>query len=227
MRARTDVGRVLCVEQVLEYDVFMPTSVAIAKGSEWDLMTADEFLDWLQPGVFADLIDGERFMHSPVNLKHAKLIDFVRTLLKLYTESRLGGIVLSEVWAVRLSSRNVFMPDVCWFDAKQEAGLNPTHSPFAPVLAVEALSPTTADRDVGPKFAAYEEHGVQEYWILDPHDLEHRFYARDGEILVEFGRGDSRIESRYVPGFWVDRAWLDPENLPPVLECLQTLLAAS
>ena len=40
--------------------------------------------------------------------------------------------------------------------------------PFAPTLVVEALSPNTAERDIGPKFAAYEEHGVNEYWILDP-----------------------------------------------------------
>ncbi len=52
----------------------MPTTVATGKNVEWQLLTADEFLDWLQPGVFADLIDGEKFMHSPVHLKHARLV---------------------------------------------------------------------------------------------------------------------------------------------------------
>ncbi len=66
----------------------MPTTVATGKNVEWQLRTADEFLDWLQPGVFADLIDGEKFMHSPVHLKHARLVDFMRTLLKLYVERR-------------------------------------------------------------------------------------------------------------------------------------------
>jgi hypothetical protein len=33
----------------------MPTTTSIAH----ELWTADEFLDWLEPGVFADLIDGE------------------------------------------------------------------------------------------------------------------------------------------------------------------------
>lgn len=201
----------------------MPTSVAIAKGSEWNLLNADEFLDWLEPGIHADLIDGEKFMHSPVHLSHAKLADFLSTLMKLYVEPRDAGIILRDVWAVRLSSRNVFLPDICWFDKRQAEFLNPTHAPFAPALAVEVLSPTTSDRDVGPKFAAYEEHGVGEYWVLDPHDLEHRFYTREGEFLVEFGRGESRIASRRMEGFWVERAWLDPKNLPPVLECLARL----
>lgn len=205
----------------------MPTSVAIAQGSEWELWTADDFLEWLEPGVFADLIDGKRFMHSPVHLRHAKLVDFVRTLLKHYVEHRDDGIGLSEVWAVRLSSRNVFMPDICWFDRDQTERLHDTHARFAPGLAVEVLSPATAKRDVGPKFSAYEEHGLEEYWILDPHDLEHRFYAREGEFLVEFGRGEERIASRRCAGFFVERRWLDPDALPPVLPCLEVLKEVS
>ncbi len=201
----------------------MPTSVAIARNSQWDLLTADDFLEWLEPGIFADLIDGEKFMHSPVNLKHAKLVKFTRALMELYVEHHRAGIVLSEVWAVRLSSRHVFLPDICWFDAEQTARLSPTQAGFAPKLAVEVLSPNTGDRAVGPKFSAYEEHGVQEYWVLDPHELEHRFYAREGEFLVEFGRGESRIESRSLPGFRVERAWLDPEKAPPVLDCHRQL----
>ena len=44
----------------------MPTEVSIAQ----QLWTADEFLSWLEPGVFADLIDGQIIMHSPVSLLH-------------------------------------------------------------------------------------------------------------------------------------------------------------
>jgi Uma2 family endonuclease len=47
----------------------MPTTTSIAH----ELWTADEFLDWLEPGVFADLIDGEILMHSPVSLLHGNL----------------------------------------------------------------------------------------------------------------------------------------------------------
>ena len=204
----------------------MPTTVATGKTFEWQLLTADEFLDWLQPGVFADLIDGEKFMHSPVHLKHARLVDFVRTLLKHYVERRSVGEILSEVWAVRLDARNVVMPDICYFTSEQVAALSPTHARFGPTLVVEVLSHSTGDRDVGPKFAAYELHGVKEYWILDPHGLAHRFYARDGELLVEFGHNETRIASRALPGFWVERSWLDPEALPPVLECLEEVLTA-
>ena len=118
----------------------MPTTVATGKNVEWQFLTADEFLDWLQPGVFADLIDGEKFMHSSVHLKHARLVDFMRTLLKLYVERRGLGEILSKVWAVRLDARTVFMPDICYFTTGLVAALTPTHARFAPRMVGEVLS---------------------------------------------------------------------------------------
>lgn len=191
-----------------------------------ELWTADEFLDWLNPGVHADLIEGEKFLHLPVNFKHARQLNFLHHLLGLYTERKRLGEVHREVIAVRLSSRNVFLPDLCFFTTEQVARLAPAHAPFAPTLVVEALSPWSADRDVGPKFAAYEEHGVQEYWVLDPEHLAHRFYRRQGELLVEFASGDDLIRAQTVPGFWVKRAWLDPDRLPEVERCLAEICDA-
>jgi hypothetical protein len=36
----------------------MPTLVSESKTIRRELWTADDFLDWLQPGVHADLIEG-------------------------------------------------------------------------------------------------------------------------------------------------------------------------
>ncbi|MCW5556786.1 MAG: Uma2 family endonuclease, partial [Verrucomicrobiae bacterium] len=64
---------------------------------------------------------------------------------------------------------------------------------------------------------------VQEYWVLDPHELQHRFYRREGEYLVEFGKGESVIRSVSIRGFWVKRAWLNPDRLPTVHKALAEL----
>lgn len=189
------------------------------------LWTANEFLDWLEPGVHADLIDGENFTHSPVNFRHADLLNFLDPLLRLYIEKRKLGRLYREVTAIRLGSRNVFLPDLAYFTSDQVERLAETHAPFAPTFVVETLSPWTAERDTGPKFAAYEEHGVQEYWILDPDRLEHRFYRREGELLVEFAAGEPVINAQTIPGFRVRRDWLNPGQLPDVLACLDELLA--
>ena len=187
--------------------------------AEARLWTAEEFLDWLDPGVKAELIDGEKHMHFPVNLKHARLTNFFHMLIALYVEHRKLGEVHRELVAIRLSPRNVFMPDIGFFNNEQVKGLQPTFAPFAPTFVAEVLSPWSEERDTNWKFARYEEHGVQEYWILDPEHLRHRFYRREGELLVEYAASGEQIASQSVQGFWVKRSWLQPEQLPEVSRC--------
>ena len=166
------------------------------------------------------MIDGEIVMHSPVNLRHADLLNFLDHLLRSYLELKKLGRLYREVVAVRLSVRQVYMPDLAFFTVDQLSALKPTYAPLAPTLVVEALSPGTAQNDVGDKFAAYELHGVREYWVLDPDHLAHRFYKREGELLVEFAAGAERIPAQTVPGFFLKRGWLDPANLPDASQCL-------
>ncbi len=204
----------------------MPTLVSQSATAERKLFTADEFLDWLQPKVQADLIGGRKFMHSPVNFRHARLLNFLHLLLANYLEaSGVGGEIYQEVVAVRLSPRDVFLPDLSWFSPEQSTRLEPAYAPFAPAWVAEALSPRTAARDTGLKFAAYEQHGCREYWILDPQTLAHRFYARQGEFLVEFAAGEEVIHSPEIAGFFVRRSWLDPAALPKVSACLAEIVA--
>ncbi|MBI5384784.1 MAG: Uma2 family endonuclease [Verrucomicrobia bacterium] len=204
----------------------MLTAAAPPKPSARRLFTSEEFLAWLQPGVFADLIDGEIVMHSPVNLRHADLVNFVERLLAAYIEHEDLGVLHRESVAVRLSTRETFLPDLAFFTKGQVTRLAPSHAPFAPTFVLEALSPGTADRDTGQKFASYELHDVMEYWILDPQKLDHRFYRREGDMLSEFADAADRIDSASIAGFWVKRAWLNPEKFPKVSACLTEILAA-
>ncbi len=192
------------------------------------LWTDLEFLDWLEPGVHADLIDGEKAMHSPVSLAHARLVNFLEYLLRRWMEtSACGGELFQEVVAVRLSQRNVFLPDLCWFGPEQVPHLLPTHAPVAPRWVCEVLSPRTYDRDLGPKFAAYEEHGTREYWTLDPERLLHRFHFREGDYLVAIEPVDGWVHSRQIPGFKVRAEWLNPASLPDVSTCLAAMTAGA
>ena len=68
---------------------------------------------------------------------------------------------------------------------------------------------------------------MQEYWILDPQKLEHRFYRRAGDMFVEFAEGAARIDSASIPGFWVKRDWLQPDKPPAVSPCLAEILKQS
>lgn len=49
----------------------------------------------------------------------------------------------------------------------------------APDLVVEILSPSTAAKDLKVKRLLYEQHGVQEYWLLHPTDKIAMLYTLD------------------------------------------------
>lgn len=208
------------------YTAHMATRVSAAADLDRELLTATDFLDRLEPGRHADLIDGEVFMHSPVSIRHANLLNFVDALMRLYIDRHELGVLYREVVAVRLSGRNVFLPDLAFYQSGREGAIQPTHITEAPDLVVEVLGPRTADRDIGPKFAEYEQHGVREYWILDPETLAHRFYRLEGEELVEYADGAEIIGSEIITGFHLQLSCLDPTALPRIHDALRKLAQA-
>lgn len=201
----------------------MPTRVSVSDTVDHELLTTADFLEWLEPGVHADLIGGEVFMHSPVSTRHAQLLNFVDAVLRLYIDRHKLGVLFREVVAVKLSGRNAFQPDLAFYVADRRDAVKPTYVEGAPDLVVEVLSPRTADRDTGPKFAEYEQHGVREYWTLDAETPAHRFYRRQDDELVEYADGEAQIDSVVVSGFFVKRDWLDPEKIISIDEALSVI----
>ena len=156
----------------------------MAADLERELLTAEDFLDWLTPEREADLIDGEIFMHSPVSIQHADLVNFLDRLLGTYVDRHRLGFLYREVVAVRLSSRNVFLPDLAFYRTEKKDRIRQNH---------------------------------------DPDTLAHRFYRRQGELLVEYAAEAARIESAVVVGFCVLRDWLDPRRLPSIDHALSQI----
>lgn len=91
-------------------------------------------------------------LRRPVSLRHANLLSFVEGVLHLYIERRGLGILHRETVAVRLGSRNVFPPDLLFLTKAQARQVGEAYVGVALALVVEALSPTTAKNDIGPKF---------------------------------------------------------------------------
>jgi Uma2 family endonuclease len=92
--------------------------------------------------------------------------------------------VLGAPFAVRLTLDTEFQPDIL---VARSDDLTMNNLPCAPLLAVELRSPSTALIDQNLKKAAYERHGVQSYWIVDPDP--------DKPVLIDFELG---ADGRYV-----------------------------
>lgn len=66
----------------------------------------------------------------------------------------------------------------------------------APDLIIEIVSPKSSKRDVKDKFEIYQQHGVREYWIINPNDENVNVFVLDetGKFqLVGMYAGDDKI----------------------------------
>ena len=131
----------------------------------------NQFIDSVAPDVKAEWIEGEAVFHSPARESHNATVYGLTQLLGPY-DTYVRRIRVRVEKAMVKAGDNNFEPDVCvWFDGASE--LDPATMVYPrPDLAVEVLSPRTADRDLGVKKREYARAGTAEYWVLDA--LEHR-----------------------------------------------------
>ena len=86
----------------------------------------------------------------------------------------------------------------------------------SPDLAIEIISPGSQRRDKVTKFREYEQSGVMEYWIVDPHDKKAEFYVRNeqGKFERVLIGGDGVYRCTVIEGFWVKIEWFWQSPLP-------------
>ena len=127
-----------------------------------------EFYNEISEFEKAEFINGEIIIHSPVKKSHNDVTTLLSSLLMAYVRKNKLGYVGIEKIMIRLT-RNDYEPDICFFDKKTAKTFKATQSLFPPPnLVVEILSKKTAKNDRGIKFQDYQDHGVEEYWIIDP-----------------------------------------------------------
>ncbi len=115
-----------------------------------------------------ELIDGELLMVPSPNVPHQGVVIDLGTLFNIFVRGNdLGRVYVAPIDVV-LSDTNVVQPDLV-FVSRERLGII-THANIrgAPDLVVEVRSPSTAQRDLTIKRRLYAEHGVKEYWMVDP-----------------------------------------------------------
>ena len=109
---------------------------------------------------------------------------------------------------VVLSETDVVQPDLLFVSNERAHVRTPANIRGAPDLVVEILSPSTASRDWRDKLDLYAEHGVKEYWLVDP-DAQRAWVMLQGggsfNEVGSYGKGDV-LTSPTLEGFSVDLA---------------------
>ena len=155
--------------------------------------------------VPAELWDGELIMSPAPSFSHQETVDRMHDALKAWVRAhKLGKTVCSPVDMV-LSDRRAVQPDIL-FVAEDRLGIIQEAVHGAADLVVEVLSPGSRRRDRIDKRDLYEQHGVKEYWLIDPEagSIE-VLVLRDGEyhLAGRWTRGQHAASSLLV-GFSVN-----------------------
>ena len=166
------------------------------------------FYNLIKESDKAEYINGEAIFHSPVKWKHSRVSSNLSFLLLSHLKSKaIGGHLGIEKIMIELS-RNSYEPDICYFRKAVADTFTDNQMLFpAPDFIVEILSPSTEKIDREMKFRDYSQHGVKEYWIIDPDKETIEQYELKGkqfELLVKVKSGS--VASTSVDGFLADVA---------------------
>jgi Uma2 family endonuclease len=156
-----------------------------------------------------ELWDGELIMSPSPSYFHQEIVIRFHDALRAWVRSRgLGKTGVAPLDTI-LTSRRVVQPDV-FFVSNEHQDVLTDRIRGVPDLVAEVLSPDSRRRDRLDKRDLYEQHGVREYWLIDPEAETVEVLHLEGGEYTLVGRwrpGDS-AESRLLPGFRVDVAAL-------------------
>ncbi len=187
--------------------------------------TLERYLEEAPENAFWEFVRGEVIMHSPVRAEHQDLVVWLTILLRLYCERRgLGCKVLTGPAAVQILPDVVREPDIFLLAPEDAARAQGVPIRARPQLVVEVVSPSTRTLDKVEKAHDYALAGIPEYWVVDPDLKEVLFHTLEGDRYRVQRLTQGRLESRVLPGFWLEVSWLFQQPLPSEWEILARLL---
>ena len=157
----------------------------------------------LPEGAPYQLIGGELIMTPSPTFSHQWILSNLFQALDTYAVSKNLGRFFCAPLDVRLGDEDVFQPDLIFIKKERLKLTGRKTLEIVPDLVIEILSLSTGYYDFTRKKAMYYEHGVEEYWIVDPESSTIEVFALIGGAYQAHSRGQSqaRVSSRLLQGF--------------------------
>jgi Uma2 family endonuclease len=184
----------------------------------------EEFLDWCDGETRAEWVNGRVVLLSPTeSFPHAKIAQFLSSVLSIYVEERNLGMVLGSNFMMKMAAiPSGRVPDLLFIRKERlEKDLKHTYFEGPADLAVEVVSPDSVERDEDEKFREYAKAGVHEYWLINPMRRAAACFELKSGRYKKLAIEDDVVRSRVVDGFFLRIDWL--WNTPPILEALREL----
>jgi Uma2 family endonuclease len=154
-------------------------------------------------GTRYELIDGEVFVTPSPSEKHQRIL--VNLLVSVHNHvvaNNLGRVYVAPLDVV-FGERTALQPDLMFISKARRGIIGPEYILGAPDLVVEILSPHRVAFDRVRKFEQYAQHGVEEYWIIDPvaESLEVYRLVGNNYSLEATLTGEEDLESPLLPAW--------------------------
>ncbi|MEO8498571.1 MAG: Uma2 family endonuclease [Planctomycetota bacterium] len=117
-----------------------------------------------------ELTDGYLEVLPMPTLLHQLIVDYLHSLLKAYIKKDIGGLVVFAPLPVKFRPDLYREPDIVYLSPERVAAMGTAKYPQGADFVLEVVSEgdEARERDYDSKRAIYAEHGVREYWIVDP-----------------------------------------------------------
>jgi Uma2 family endonuclease len=129
--------------------------------------TAEDVRALPEDGNRYECVDGVLLVTPSPSYDHGYAVEFLRQRLSEFVQRSALGQLFYAPADVELVASSMVQPDLFVARSVTGARIRATSQIAGLVLAVEVLSPTTANRDRGVKRRLYQRAGVEEYWVVD------------------------------------------------------------
>ncbi len=145
-------------------------------------MTYAEFRDLPDDGILYELLDGEVVTRASPTEPHQAVVQKMSTRLDVFADE--GGLGIVRLGP--LDEYNATLPDLLFVRAERAGIIGETGCFGPPDLVVEALSPSSVERDLTRKLGIYERGGVAHYWVVDvAREQVRRFELKAGSYVEQ------------------------------------------
>jgi Uma2 family endonuclease len=178
---------------------------------------ADEDSNW-------EYLDGRIVMHSPASNRHEDLFRFLLTLLSTYLDERRNAVVRGSRYPMRLDANWSPEPDILVVREHRRHLMTARRLEGPADMVIEIASESDPGLDYREKLPRYRQAGIEEIWIINPFENEVLVEVKTTAGYATQVLPSGRLESKVLPGFWIEVSWLWQEELPPTLRCLREIV---
>ncbi|MEZ4867391.1 MAG: Uma2 family endonuclease [Caldilineaceae bacterium] len=168
--------------------------------------TYADYLALPDDGRRYEIIEGVLYVANAPNAAHQFAVtELSRQMGNFVMDQKLGRVLVAPFEVHLAETSRPVMPDVLFVHSERWPKESIQFFAGAPDLVVEVVSPSSTRVDRVVKFTTYEQAGVPEYWIVNPHTKSVEVYTLSNQEYALFGdyTGDEIIHSQVLAGLTI------------------------